>query len=115
MVIAAFSERFPLDAHSYFMQARALPIFRNARTSVVFFFWSGICSAFLLCLLPEVGEVDYSNHGKGNAVLPLVRFRIVFCYVFSPLDPLFPWIRILSSTSRGNFREGISGFVAELW
>ena len=45
----------------------------------------------LLPLSPPRGrEVDFPNHGKGSAMLPLVRVRIVFCYVFSSFDPLFP-------------------------
>ena len=34
--------------------------------------------------------MGFLNHGKGSAVLSPVRVRIVFCYVFSPFDPLFP-------------------------
>ena len=46
------------------------------------------------CLLPEVGEVGFPNHGKGSPLLPLVRVRIVFLlcilfpgFVFSRLHP----------------------------
>ena len=46
-------------------------------------------------------------------MLPLVRIRIVFCDVFSPLDPLFLWDRILSSTSRGDLGEGVLGFLSQ--
>ena len=33
----------------------------------------------------------FSEYREGKSMLPLVRVRIVFCYVFSPLGPLFPW------------------------
>ena len=53
------------------------------------------------------------NHGEGSEMLPLVRVRIVFCDVCSPLDPLYLGIRILSSTSRDDLGEGISGFLSQ--
>ena len=52
----------------------------------------------------------FSESREGKRMLPLVRVRIVFCHVFLPLDPLFPWIRILSSTSRDNFGRRNFGF-----
>ena len=35
-------------------------------------------------------EGGFSESREGMRMLPLVRVRIVFCYVFSPFDPLFP-------------------------
>ena len=40
-------------------------------------------------------------------MLPLVRVRIVFLLCILTARSSFPWIRILSSTSRGNFGEEI--------
>ena len=77
MVIAAYNECFPLDVHSYFAQALSLIFGMPRLLSRGFFFWSEICGAFFLCLLPEVGEVDFLIHGKGNALLSLVRVRII--------------------------------------
>ena len=104
MVIAAYSECFPLDVHSYFAQARSRFFGMPGLLSGGFFFWSGIYGAFFLCLLPEVGEVGFPNHGKGSALLSLVRIRIIFCYVFSPFDPLFPGF-VFSRLHRGVILE----------
>ena len=65
ILFAAYSEGFPLVAQLFIAQARALPFFgMPGFLSGVFFFWSGICGAFFLCLLTEVG---FPNHGKGRA------------------------------------------------
>ena len=89
-VIVISCEGFHLDAHLSFAQALTLPeIWSAVNSERRFFFWSGICGAFFLCLLSEVGEEVLPNHWEGGARLPLVRVRIVFCDVISPLDPSF--------------------------
>ena len=50
----ASNESFLLDAHLSIAEALSLPVFQNVRISVRgFFFRSGICGTFFLCLLPE--------------------------------------------------------------
>ena len=56
----------------------------------------------------------FPNHGEGSARLPLVKVRIVFCDVFSPLDPHFTRDSYSLVYIQGYLTGGVSFFFCQV-